>query len=84
MERKWPLQVSLVGQWVEEARNKLADRSLSVCEYHGYSRTRCIQKLAACDVVVTTYETLASDHQHRSKQTEGSKNPRAHLLMYTI
>eukprot|EP00892_Ulva_mutabilis_P010165 jgi/Ulvmu1/7520/UM037_0064.1 len=77
-------KVSLVGQWVKEARSKLANRSLSICEYHGSSRTRSVEKLAACDVVVTTYETLASDHHHRSKKQEGAKNPLAKIKWWRI
>lgn len=31
-------KVSLVGQWVTEAKSKLADKSLKIVEYHGPNR----------------------------------------------
>ena len=52
--------VSLVGQWIEEAKQKLANPGL-VYPYHGGGRIRDPKKLATAAIVVTTYETLASD-----------------------
>lgn len=52
--------VSLVGQWVEEARSKLTNPGL-VYPYHGGSRKRAPEILVKNSIVVTTYETLASD-----------------------
>jgi SWI/SNF-related matrix-associated actin-dependent regulator of chromatin subfamily A3 len=62
--------VSLVGQWIEEAKSKLKDPGL-VYSYHGQGRNRNAKALAANSIVVTTYETLASDanyHANRSKE----------------
>lgn len=59
------MQVSLVGQWVNEAKSKLASRAIEICEYHGGNRPRNIKLLARQDIVVTTYETLVSDLQVR-------------------
>lgn len=54
--------VSLVGQWVEEARSKSAG-GLRILQYHGQGRQRDIQKIASnYDLVVTTYQTLGSDY----------------------
>ena len=48
--------VSLVGQWLEEARSKL-DGSLRLYMYHGGSRIRDARRLATdYDLVVTTYQ----------------------------
>lgn len=52
--------VSLVGQWIEEARSKLANPGL-IYPYHGQNRKRNPKILAQNSIVVTTYETLASD-----------------------
>ena len=63
--------VSLVGQWIEEARSRLKDPGL-VYPYHGGSRTRDPKKLAKAAIVVTTYQILASDDTyHRSKGGAG-------------
>jgi hypothetical protein len=48
--------VSLVGQWMEEAKSKL-NGSLRMYQYHGQGRKRDPQKLATdYDLVVTTYQ----------------------------
>jgi SNF2 family DNA or RNA helicase len=52
--------VSLVGQWIEEAKSKLSDPGL-VYSYHGSGRKRDPKILSKNAIVVTTYETLASD-----------------------
>ena len=53
-------KVSLVGQWIAEAKSKLKDPGM-VYSYHGSSRKRDPKVLAKKDIVVTTYETLMSD-----------------------
>jgi SNF2 family DNA or RNA helicase len=50
------MQVSLVGQWVAEARSKLADQSLKICEYHGGNRSRNVDVVSSNDIIVTTYD----------------------------
>lgn len=53
--------VSLVGQWIEEARSKTGG-SLRIHMYHGSGRIRDPKRLANdFDLVVTTYATLSSD-----------------------
>ncbi len=50
--------VSLVGQWLDEAKSKL-DGSLRLYMYHGSGRIRDAQRLATdYDLVVTTYQVL--------------------------
>ena len=58
--------VSLVGQWIEEAKSKLKDPGL-IYPYHGPKRKRDAKKLSANSIVVTTYDILASDAFHHSK-----------------
>lgn len=54
--------VSLVGQWIDEARSKLAGSdTLRIQMYHGSNRVKNAAKLAEFDLVVTTYQTLGSD-----------------------
>jgi SWI/SNF-related matrix-associated actin-dependent regulator of chromatin subfamily A3 len=60
--------VSLVGQWIEEAKSKLTDPGL-VYSYHGGGRKRDAKALAANSIVVTTYETLASDATYHAKRS---------------
>ena len=55
--------VSLVGQWIDEAKSKLdEDSGLRILMYHGSGRERNPKKIAEnYDLVVTTYQTLAAD-----------------------
>ena len=55
------LPVSLIGQWCQEARSKLKNEHLKIYEYHGPKRIKNAKVLAAFDLVVTTFETIASD-----------------------
>lgn len=54
------VSVSLVGQWVEEAKSILKDPGL-IYTYYGSGRITDPIKLAKNSIVVTTYNTLASD-----------------------
>jgi SWI/SNF-related matrix-associated actin-dependent regulator of chromatin subfamily A3 len=57
--------VSLVGQWIEEARSKLSDPGL-VYPYHGQGRLRNPDILSKNSIVVTTYNVVASDAFYHS------------------
>jgi SWI/SNF-related matrix-associated actin-dependent regulator of chromatin subfamily A3 len=59
--------VSLVGQWIDEARSKLKEPGL-IYPYHGQNRKRNPSILAANSIVVTTYDVLASDAFHHAKK----------------
>jgi len=61
--------VSLVGQWIDEAKSKLKNPGL-VYSYHGGSRTRDASILAQKSIVVTTYATLASDATYHARKSK--------------
>jgi SNF2-related domain len=64
-----------VGQWIEEAKSKLTNPGL-VYSYHGGNRKREPRLLAENSIVVTTYETLASDATfHASKSGDSDYCP---------
>lgn len=60
--------MSLVGQWIEEAKSKLSDPGL-VYPYHGQSRKRDASILAKSAIVVTTYQVMASDATYHAKKS---------------
>lgn len=66
--------VSLVGQWIDEAKSKLKDPGL-IYSYHGGSRKRNASILAMNSIVVTTYATLASDATYHAKKAGPSYCP---------
>jgi len=70
--------VSLVGQWIAEAKSKLSsESSLRIHMYHGQGREKNASKLAKdFDLVVTTYETLGADFgKHSAKVNTASLFP---------
>jgi SNF2 family DNA or RNA helicase len=76
--------VSLVGQWIDEAKSKLRDPGL-VYPYHGVSRKRDANLLSKNSIVVTTYETLASDlHYHSKKKGAGYCPPLEQIRWWRV
>lgn len=61
--------VSLVGQWIDEAKSKLRDPAL-VYAYHGSKRTKDPHVLAQNAIIVTTYQTLGSDLRMYLKKSQ--------------
>ncbi|KAG7339454.1 swf/snf family helicase [Nitzschia inconspicua] len=59
--------VSLVGQWIDEAKSKLVNPGL-IYPYHGQNRKRDAKKLAEAEIVVTTYQVLASDATYHKQK----------------
>jgi SNF2 family DNA or RNA helicase len=59
--------VSLVGQWIDEAKSKLQDPGL-IYPYHGQKRVRDAEILARNSIVVTTYQVIASDAAHHARK----------------
>ena len=55
--------LALIKQWEAEINDKVSkSHSLKVLVHHGPSRTKSIDKLKTYDVVITTYQVLASEH----------------------
>lgn len=55
--------LALIKQWEAEIKDKVTkSHSLKVYVHHGPSRTKSAEKLKSYDVVVTTYQVLASEH----------------------
>lgn len=55
--------LALIKQWEAEINDKVSkSHSLKVLVHHGPSRTKSIDKLKSYDVVITTYQVLASEH----------------------
>ncbi|CAM9246167.1 unnamed protein product, partial [Ectocarpus fasciculatus] len=67
-------KVSLVGQWVEEAK-RLCGGALSIYPYHGSHRKKDPAFLAEFDIVVTTYGIVqVLDESHTLSHGSGSSN----------
>ena len=66
--------LALIKQWESEIKNKVSsDRKLKVLVHHGPSRTKRFEDLKKYDMVITTYQTLTSEHEATSPQGDGIK-----------
>jgi len=66
--------VSLVGQWIQEAKSKLTNPGL-IYAYHGSKRNRDPLVLASNAIVVTTYQILVSDDNYYRKKSAAEYCP---------
>lgn len=55
--------LALIKQWEGEIKDRIEeDHALKVCVHHGPGRARSYKDLKKYDVVITTYQTLSSEH----------------------
>ncbi|KAJ4393683.1 hypothetical protein N0V93_002898 [Gnomoniopsis smithogilvyi] len=54
--------VQLMENWESEILRHFSDDALQHLRFHGSSRPRTVEALKAPDVILTTYATLAADH----------------------
>ncbi|KAF2243734.1 hypothetical protein BU26DRAFT_523326 [Trematosphaeria pertusa] len=66
--------LALIKQWESEIDTKvMKSHSLKVLVHHGSNRTKSADKLKTYDVVVTTYQVLASEHASCGEGPDGLK-----------
>ncbi|KAF2149550.1 hypothetical protein K461DRAFT_281931 [Myriangium duriaei CBS 260.36] len=66
--------LALIKQWEAEIKSKVADsHKLKVLVHHGPSRTKSHLELKKYDVVITTYQIIASEHAGSSDHEQGIK-----------
>lgn len=66
--------LALIRQWENEIETKVSkSHSLKVLVHHGSSRTKRANDLKKYDVVITTYQILASEHAGSSDDPDGPK-----------
>lgn len=66
--------LALIKQWEAEIKDKVErDHALKVLVHHGPSRTKSHNELKKYDVVITTYQILASEHAASSDNDDGPK-----------
>ena len=55
--------LALIKQWEGEIKDRVENtHALKVCVHHGPKRARSFKELRRYDVVITTYQTLSSEH----------------------
>lgn len=66
--------LALIKQWESEIKTKVtSSHSLRVLVHHGPNRTKRFEELKKYDVVITTYQILASEHASSSDAEGGIK-----------
>ena len=66
--------LALIKQWEAEINSKVAKtHALKVLVHHGPNRTKSADKLKQYDVVITTYQVLASEHAQCGDGPDGLK-----------
>lgn len=66
--------LALIKQWEGEINSKVTkSHSLKVLVHHGPSRTKSAEKLKTYDIVITTYQILASEHASCGQGPDGVK-----------
>ena len=64
--------LALIKQWESEISTKVTkSHALKVLVHHGPNRTKSAEKLKSYDVVVTTYQVLASEHASCGEGPDG-------------
>lgn len=75
--------LSAVSNWVTQIRDHLKPRTLSVCVFHGPSRTSDLDELSENDIVITTYSTIHSEIAGRGAKS-GRNSPLRRMNMFRI
>lgn len=66
--------LALIKQWESEINDKVSkSHELKVLVHHGPNRTKSADKLKQYDVVITTYQVLASEHASCGDGADGLK-----------
>jgi len=64
--------LALIRQWEDEIKTKVTrSHALRVLVHHGASRTKSASELKKYDIVITTYQTLTSEHAGSNMGVEG-------------
>ena len=77
--------LSTVANWEDQITSHIKPNTLNYYVYHGANRLKDIDKLAAYDVIITTYSIVSSDFLGRGNKTNDS-NPlfRTHFFRIVL
>jgi SNF2 family DNA or RNA helicase len=64
--------LSTIANWEEQIKQHTKPGSIKYYVYHGANRIKDIKKLAEYDLVITTYGSVASEFNYRSKKKHGN------------
>jgi SNF2 family DNA or RNA helicase len=64
--------LSTIANWEEQIKQHIKPGTIKYYIYHGANRVKDIKKLAEYDLVITTYGSVASEFNYRSKKKHGT------------
>jgi SNF2 family DNA or RNA helicase len=64
--------LSTIANWEEQIKQHVKPGTLKYYIYHGANRIKDSDKLSENDLVITTYGSVASEFNHRSKKKQGA------------
>ena len=64
--------LSTIANWEEQIKQHIKPGTVKYYIYHGANRCKDIKKLAEYDLVITTYGSVASEFNYRSKKKHGT------------
>lgn len=64
--------LSTIANWEEQIKQHVKPGTLKYYIYHGAGRIKDISRLSEYDLVITTYGSVASEFNHRSKKKQGT------------
>ncbi|KAK0504709.1 SNF2 family N-terminal domain-containing protein [Armillaria luteobubalina] len=68
--------LSVLSNWEKQIHDHCAPGALTVCVYYGQNRSMSPQELAGYDIVLTTYQTVTSEHSGTAPSDDISKKKR--------
>ncbi|KAG7446219.1 uncharacterized protein BT62DRAFT_103756 [Guyanagaster necrorhizus] len=68
--------LSVLSNWEKQIQDHCAPGTLTVCVYYGTNRSMSPQEMAGYDVILTTYQTVTSEHNGTSPSDGPSKKKR--------
>ncbi len=73
--------LSVLSQWENELRRRVADGRLKVAVFHGPNRATSISELQCCDVVLTTYSTLSLEGNEAADRSSKKRQRPKQLIL---
>ncbi|RDW79772.1 hypothetical protein BP6252_04410 [Coleophoma cylindrospora] len=76
--------LSTIANWEEQIKQHIEPGTLNYYIYHGAGRIKDVHKLAEFDLVITTYGSVASEFNYRSKNKQGKVLPLEEINWFRI
>lgn len=76
--------LSVLSNWEKQIEDHCTTGSLSVCMYYGTNRSMGAEALRKFDVVITTYQTVATEHFDNSSGAPSKKKKKVERTLFDV